>query len=61
MQISPPVRPEQSIQRLMQALEPIAEKMKVVPRRRIMWKYKNKPQLYLFLQGELGDAANLLI
>ena len=54
MQISPPVRPEQSIQRLMQALEPIAEKMKVVPRRRIMWKYKNKPQLYLFLQGELS-------
>ena len=47
MQISPPVRPEQSIQRLMQALEPIAEKMKVVPRRRIMWEYKNKPQLYV--------------
>ena len=49
MQISPPVRPEQSIQRLMQVLEPIAENLKVVPRRRIMWKYKNKPQLYLFL------------
>ncbi|QBM23338.1 helix-turn-helix domain-containing protein [Citrobacter arsenatis] len=54
MQISPPVRPEQSIQRLIQVLEPIAEKLKVVPRRRIMWKYKNKPQLYLFLQGELS-------
>lgn len=54
MQISPPVRPEQSIQRLMQALDPISEKLKVVPRRRIMWKYKNTPQLYLFLQGELS-------
>ncbi|MDW2646635.1 helix-turn-helix domain-containing protein [Citrobacter sp. HN-141] len=54
MQILPPVRPEQSIQRLTQALEPIAEKFNVVPRRRIMWKYKNQPQLYLFLQGELS-------
>ncbi|ENF8881595.1 helix-turn-helix domain-containing protein [Citrobacter freundii] len=54
MQILPPVRPEQSIQRLTQALEPIAEKLKVVPRRRILWMHKNQPQLYLFLQGELS-------
>jgi hypothetical protein len=54
MQILPPVRPEKSIRRLTQALESIAEKMKVVPRQRITWKYKNRPQLYLFLQGELS-------
>lgn len=54
MHILPPVRPEQSIQRLTALLEPIAEKMKVVPRKRILWSHKNQQQLYLFLEGELS-------
>lgn len=54
MHILPPIRPEQSIQRLTALLEPIAEKMKVVPRKRITWTHKNQPQLYLFLDGELS-------
>lgn len=54
MHILPPIRPEQSIQRLTALLEPIAEKMKVVPRKRILWNHKNQQQLYLFLEGELS-------
>lgn len=54
MHILPPIRPELSIQRLTALLEPIAEKMKVVPRKRITWTHKNRQQLYLFLGGELS-------
>ncbi|MGZ0749289.1 helix-turn-helix domain-containing protein [Kluyvera sichuanensis] len=54
MQNLPPIRPEQSIQRLTALLQPIAEKMKVVPRKRMTWTYKNQPQLFLFLEGELS-------
>lgn len=54
MQNLPPIRPEQSIQRLTALLQPIAEKMKVVPRKRITWTYKNQPQLFLLLEGELS-------
>lgn len=54
MHILPPIRPEQSIQRLTALLEPIAEKFKVVPRKRMTWTYKHQPQLYLFLAGELS-------
>lgn len=54
MQNLPPIRPEQSIRRLTALLEPIAEKMKVVPRKRMPWTYKNQPQLFLFLDGELS-------
>ncbi|MEQ6278286.1 winged helix-turn-helix transcriptional regulator [Kluyvera huaxiensis] len=54
MHILPPIRPEQSIQRLTALLEPIAEKIKVVPRKRMTWTYKHQPKLYLFLAGELS-------
>lgn len=54
MQNLPPIRPEQSIQRLTALLQPIAEKMKVVPRKRVTWTHKNQPQLFLFLEGELS-------
>lgn len=54
MQILPPIRPELSIQRLTEVLTPIAEKVKVVPRKRMLWTHKNQPQLYLFLEGELS-------
>ncbi|MFU0872152.1 helix-turn-helix domain-containing protein [Kluyvera sichuanensis] len=54
MQNLPPIRPEQSIQRLTALLQPIAEKMKVVPRKRMIWTHKNQPQLFLFLEGELS-------
>ena len=54
MQNLPPIRPEQSIQRLTALLQPIAEKIKVVPRKRMTWTHKNQPQLFLFLEGELS-------
>lgn len=54
MHILPPVRPEESIQRLTALLTPIAEKMVVVPRKRMTWTHKNQPQLFLFLDGELS-------
>lgn len=37
MHILPPVRPEKSIERLTAILEPIAEKVHVVPRKRLTW------------------------
>ncbi len=54
MHILPPVRPEQSIARLTAILEPIAEKVKVIPRKRITWTYKGRQQMYLFVEGELS-------
>ncbi|MEO3989631.1 winged helix-turn-helix transcriptional regulator [Pseudocitrobacter cyperus] len=54
MPLVPPVRPEHCIARLTEALLPIAEDMKVMPRKRIMWTHKGREQLYLFLQGELS-------
>ncbi|HDX4050449.1 TPA: helix-turn-helix domain-containing protein [Enterobacter soli] len=54
MHILPPVRPEQSIARLTALLEPIAEKVKLVPRKRITWTHKGRQQMYLFQQGELS-------
>jgi len=54
MHILPPVRPEQSIERLTAILEPIAEKMKAVPRKRVTWKHKGRQQMYLFLEGGLS-------
>ncbi|MCY0773951.1 helix-turn-helix domain-containing protein [Enterobacter cloacae complex sp. 2022EL-00788] len=54
MHILPPVRPERSIERLTAILELIAEKVKVVPRKRLTWLRKGKQQMYLFLEGELS-------
>ena len=54
MNILPPVRPEESVQRLTVVLEPVAEKMKIVPRKRMTWSHKGRPQLYLFIEGALS-------
>lgn len=54
MHLIPPIRPEASVQRLTAVLEPIAEKMKVVSRKRMTWTHKGRPQLYLFVQGALS-------
>ena len=54
MHILPPVRPEKSIERLTAILEPIAEKVHVVPRKRLTWLRKGKQQMYFFLEGELS-------
>lgn len=48
MHILPPVRPEHSIERLTAVLEPIAEKVKLAPRKRITRKHKGRQQMYLF-------------
>lgn len=54
MNILSPVRPEESVQRLTAVLEPVAEKMKIVPRKRMTWSHKGRPQLYLFIEGALS-------
>ncbi|WP_449545083.1 helix-turn-helix domain-containing protein [Lelliottia amnigena] len=54
MNILPPVRPEESVQRLTAVLEPVAEKMKIVPRKRMTWSHKGRSQLYLFIEGALS-------
>lgn len=50
----PPVRPEAAIQHLISVLEPIGTAMDVTPRKRILWEYKEKPQLYIFKSGEVS-------
>jgi hypothetical protein len=54
MNILPPVRPEASIQRLTAALAPVAESVKIPPRKRMTWTHKGKQQLYIFMEGELS-------
>ena len=54
MHILPPVRPEHSIECLTAILEPVAEKVKLAPRKRITWKHKGRQQMYLFQDGELS-------
>lgn len=54
MHLISPIRPENSLQRLLAALEPIADKIQVIPRKRMTWNYKGRPQLYFFLEGELS-------
>ncbi len=54
MHLMSPIRPENSMQRLLTALEPIADKIQVIPRKRMTWNYKGRPQLYFFLEGELS-------
>lgn len=54
MHILPPVRPEQAIARLTAILEPIAEKVKLIPRKRITWAHKGRQQMYMFVQGEIS-------
>lgn len=47
MNINPPVRPNQAINRLLEMLEPYATPMNVVARKRLTPSYKGKTQLYL--------------
>ncbi|MCS3408322.1 helix-turn-helix domain-containing protein [Serratia sp. AKBS12] len=54
MMIMQPVRPEASIQRLLDALEPLAKPMSVMPRKRLNWEYKGEPQFYIVKSGELS-------
>lgn len=54
MHISQPVRPQQAIERLLEALEPHATPLNAVARKKLTWDYKGKPQLYLFKSGEIS-------
>lgn len=54
MLVLPPVRPEESIARLTAIIEPVAEKLTVAPRKRMIWTYKGRQQMYLLLEGELS-------
>ncbi|MGL4723904.1 MAG: helix-turn-helix domain-containing protein [Scandinavium sp.] len=54
MHITQPVRPQEAINRLLSALEPHATPMNAIARKKINWDYKGKPQLYLFMKGEIS-------
>ncbi|MBJ3815308.1 Crp/Fnr family transcriptional regulator [Shimwellia pseudoproteus] len=54
MHSTPPERPADIMEQLISALSPDAEPVNVVPRKNILWDYKNKTQLYLFKQGALS-------
>lgn len=54
MHSTPPERPAAIMDQLISILEPDAEAVNVVPRKKILWDYKNKHQLYLFKQGALS-------
>lgn len=54
MPISAPVKPDESIERLLQALLPFSTEMTVVPRKRLHWEYRGEAQLYLFMKGEVS-------
>ncbi len=54
MNIKPPVRPQDAINRLMSLLEPHATPINMVARKWLSWEYKGKIQLYLFKKGELS-------
>ncbi|MCT4704856.1 helix-turn-helix domain-containing protein [Enterobacteriaceae bacterium H11S18] len=54
MTVSVPVRPDDSIARLINVLLPLSTEMKVTPRKRLHWDYKGRAQFYLFLKGEIS-------
>ncbi|MCT4703284.1 helix-turn-helix domain-containing protein [Enterobacteriaceae bacterium H20N1] len=54
MTTSAPVRPDDSITRLLDVLQPISTPIEVVPRKRLHWDYKGRAQFYLFLKGEVS-------
>ncbi|HEY2455376.1 MAG TPA: helix-turn-helix domain-containing protein [Scandinavium sp.] len=54
MHISPPVRPQLAINRLLDALEPYATPVSAIARKKLNWNHKGKQQVYLFRQGEIS-------
>lgn len=49
-----PQRPENSIQRIINALQPLGKRIEVPARKRLSWEYHGVPYIYLFLSGELS-------
>lgn len=54
MHISPPIRPQQAINRLLDALEPCSTPVNAIARKKLNWNYKGKQQVWLFRQGEIS-------
>ncbi len=54
MHISPPIRPQQAINRLLDALEPHATQVNAIARKKLNWHYKGKQQIWLFRAGEVS-------
>lgn len=54
MPLSAPTRPDDSIARLLTALKPASDEIKAPPRKKLHWEYKQKAQLYLFMEGEVS-------
>ncbi len=54
MHITSPIRPQEAINRLLEALEPFATAVNAVPRKKLNWHYKGKQQLWLCKDGEIS-------
>jgi hypothetical protein len=52
--ITPPTRPSDSIERLINILAPFGEHIDVTAKKRLTWEKEGKPFVYLFLSGELS-------
>ena len=58
MNIKPPIRPQKTIDRLIDVLEPHATPVNAIARKRLTWEYKGKTQLFIFKKGELSIIRN---
>ncbi|MDX6018933.1 helix-turn-helix domain-containing protein [Scandinavium sp. V105_16] len=54
MVIGPPKRPDEAINILINALQPLGERIHVIARKRIGWGTREKPYIYLVIEGEVS-------
>ncbi|RXY84967.1 Crp/Fnr family transcriptional regulator, partial [Klebsiella pneumoniae] len=53
-----PIRPQKTIDRLIDVLEPHATPVNAIARKRLTWEDKGKTQLFIFKKGELTIIRN---
>ncbi|AFJ48868.1 winged helix-turn-helix transcriptional regulator [Shimwellia blattae] len=64
MNLTPPQRPNNALQRVCTILKPESEELRVPPRKYITWKHKGHQQIYFFLDGQfsiLRESDKLLL
>ncbi|MFP2422825.1 helix-turn-helix domain-containing protein [Pseudescherichia vulneris] len=54
MVICPPKRPDKAINILINALQPLGDRIQVIARKRIGWGTREKPYIYLVVEGEVS-------
>ncbi|MFG6655227.1 helix-turn-helix domain-containing protein [Scandinavium sp. M-37] len=54
MVIYPPKRPDKAINTLINALQPLGDRIQVIARKRIGWGTREKPYIYLVVEGEVS-------